>query len=460
MLARRSGAFIGLLARAATVIGIVVSEADPVSTLIGDALRARASWDTVEDETRSPGTGGGEVRRRPGFELRTFEELHLHLSGIGAHFTAVDAIVFVSKHAGESGPLLSTHFPGNIATAEYGGDPRSVPRAATGLLAPLYHGLRERAPPGYDVAIECTHHGPSAVGIPAVFVEVGSGPAQWRDEAAADAVAAAVLALEKAAPLADRAVAGFGGGHYAPRCERVLRETGWAVGHIAADWSLDDLDPSDSEAVVAMVLSRSRTQLALLDGERPRVRAAVEAAGGRVVGERWLRAMDGVPPETIAAIEASLGGVAEGTRTGTAAPEAGVDLRRIDLPDALVDALNAADPTSAIDALETRVIAYETAENGNRMASGILLAVDDDVDPLLTDLVAVLDDAYAEARLEEDAIVLAKRAFDPASAAELGIPEGPAYGRLAAGESVVVDGEEIDPAAVLTVREERIPRPE
>jgi hypothetical protein len=49
--------------------------------------------------------------------------------------------------------------------------------------------LEEHAPEGYETGIECTHHGPSAVGVPSLFVEVGSDEPQWKDETAARAVA-------------------------------------------------------------------------------------------------------------------------------------------------------------------------------------------------------------------------------------------------------------------------------
>jgi D-aminoacyl-tRNA deacylase len=48
------------------------------------------------------------------------------------------------------------------------------------------------------------------------------------------------------------------------------------------------------------------------------------------------------------------------------------------------------------------------------------------------------------------AVVLAERTFDPDRARELGVPEGPAFGRLSAGESVEVDGRAVTPEDVHT----------
>ena len=54
-------------------------------------------------------------------------------------------------------------------------------------------------------------------------------------------------------------------------------------------------------------------------------------------------------------------------------------------------------------------------------------------------------------------LVARETAFDPAAARDAGVPEGPAFGCLAAGEAVTVDGETVEPAAVHTRRKRRFP---
>jgi D-aminoacyl-tRNA deacylase len=256
------------------VIAIVVSRADSASEHIGERLLAVGDWERREDETRPDAAGGGTYYRTDGFELREFDDLHIELDDPAAAFgsgasdasdesSADDAgaaepdfLVFVSRHSGETGALLTAHVTGNFGPAPYGGEPETLANAAPGAEKRVVEALATRAPDGYDVGIECTHHGPTNVSVPSLFVELGSDEPQWTDAEAAEAVARAVLDLRGTGPdLADdgvagaagapeespRHVVGFGGGHYAPRFTRIVRDTAWAVGHVGADWALDDL---------------------------------------------------------------------------------------------------------------------------------------------------------------------------------------------------------------------------
>lgn len=205
------------------MLGIVVSTADEASVAIGDQLRAVADWTAHTDDHH----------RTDGAELVVVDQLHTELETPATLFSTPPALVaFASRHSGETGQLLTAHHTGNIGPAEYGGDPNTLARAAPAAHARVLAALDEHAPAGYDVGAECTHHGPSMVGAPSLFVEVGSGPDQWTADAPARAVARAILSLrgvaaDRQAAAQRRTVVGFGGGHYVPRLERVIRETDW-----------------------------------------------------------------------------------------------------------------------------------------------------------------------------------------------------------------------------------------
>jgi D-aminoacyl-tRNA deacylase len=319
--------------------------------------------------------------------------------------------------------------------------------------------------------MECTHHGPTDVGAPSMFVEVGSSEPEWADPEAARAVARAILDLRGVA--ADRAaendadddshrrhLVGIGGGHYAPRFERVVRETDWAVGHVAADWGLDamgDLGDEDSSETLAAAFAESRAAYALVDGDRPDATEAVEAAGGRVVGETWVRETDGVPLEFVERVETAVASVDDGLRFGDPAQGYDGDFQVTTLPDDLLAEARGIDGETVRDAVEATALAFGTDQSGTRVAGPAVLAAAGDREPIIDTLLQVLGQRYDSVEREGGEVVAREQAFSPEKARTLGIPEGPAFGKLSSGQAVEVNGETIPPAAVSEERERRFP---
>ncbi|MFB6137550.1 MAG: D-aminoacyl-tRNA deacylase [Halobacteriaceae archaeon] len=452
------------------VLGIVASRADEASMHVHEHLLDLADWTAREDGGRRAADGGGTYHTCPGAVCRTVEERHLETTDAADRFDAdLAALLFVSRHAGETGPLLTTHATGNLGPAEHGGAPNELATAAPGVVGPVLAGLADAAPDGYDVSMECTHHGPSRVGCPSQFVELGSGPEQWDDPAAARAVAAGALAARGVDPTPERSVAVFGGGHYAPRATRIARETDWGVGHVCADWGLSAVpDDATRRRVAAQAVRRSGATRAVDDtdeGTGDAVTAALADLEVPVVGERFLRETTGVPLPTVRAVEGALGTVADGVRYGdcgrTGATDAGADavadVAVVALPPTLVETAAGVDPESAVEAVASTTVAHETAEAGARPGDRVAVPAEDErgraavVDALL----AVCERAYDVAR-SGDVVVLTRSVFDPAAAAEAGVPEGPAFGRLADGEPVTVDGETVRPEDVRTTERTEI----
>ncbi|MEF8908131.1 MAG: D-aminoacyl-tRNA deacylase [Haloarculaceae archaeon] len=499
------------------MLAVVVSRADEASVHIGDHLLDLADWSESADGSRPDADGGGTVYRLAGdagdagegtggdttepVELREFDRLHLDLERPADAFGEPELLVFVSRHSGETGPLLTAHHTGNVGPADHGGEPNRFARACPNAHARVLDALAARAPEGYEVGMECTHHGPTDVGAPSMFVEVGSGPEEWADPDAAQAVARAVLDLrsvpadrepERSAggtdPEADREtdktrrhLLGVGGGHYAPRFERVVRETDWAVGHVAAGWGLDLLAEDEYRPVVERLLAESRAAYALLEGERPEAAAAVEAAGGRVVGETWVRETDGVPLPFVRAVESAVATVGEGLRFGDLAHEDGgasgewragdnnggpPAFAVADLPPDLLAEARGIDREATREVLAARTLAFVTDQGGTRPTGPAVLRTPEAYEGIVDGLVDVLETQYSAVtrRANEDhdtggpdgdgeMIIARETAFDPEKARTLGVPEGPKFGKLADGKGVEVDGERIPPEAVRTERE-------
>ena len=441
------------------MIGIVVSRADEASEHVGEHLLALRDWSEHRDDERAAGDGGGTYHRCGPFERRTFDDLHLSLEGVAAAFDEPDLVVFASRHSGETGPLLTAHFTGNLGPAEFGGEDGRLAAAAPAALDRVVAAFDEHVPAGYDTGIECTHHGPSDVGAPSLFVELGSGPDEWADAAAAEAVARSILALaDLGDPVGERAVVGLGGGHYAKRFERVLTQTGWAVGHVAADWGLDAMgDPREHRDVVRQLFEQSGTSRALLDGEQPELEAVVEELGYEVVSETWVRAVDGVDLALVETLASELSTVEAGLRFGEPARDHEGGYEVVELPDELLAAARgvAAERTRA--AVETNLLAFETGEGASKVVGRGAVADSGDREALVDALVGVLAERYDRVERGEDSVVVRERGFDPERARELGVPEGPAFGRLANGEAVDVDGTTVAPEDVLVDRVEAFP---
>ncbi|VTT87654.1 UPF0204 protein MJ0166 [Halorubrum sp. DM2] len=465
------------------MIAIVVSRADSASAHIGERLLEVGDWEAREDGSLPDAEGGGTYYRTEGFELREFDDLHIHLSDPVAAFDCDPAfLAFVSRHSGETGELLTAHVTGNFGGAEYGGEPESLARAAPGAEKRVVEALARHAPEGYEVGIECTHHGPTDVSVPSLFVELGSDEPQWADPEAARAVARAVLDLRgTGADLVDgdgisdaegtadgdaarpRHVVGFGGGHYAPRFTRIVRETEWAVGHVGADWALGDLGaPEANRGVIDAAFERSRADRAVIDGDRPDLAAVVADLGHRVVSETWVREVGDAPLPLVEALEDAIGPVDEGLRFGAVEPGNPAEFAVRDLPTDLLARAQGLDADAAREAVSSAAVAFDTEQGGTRAAGSVAFTSAPDA-PGYADLVealaAVLETGYdaVEVLPEQSAVVARETAFDPALAAERGVPEGPAFGRLADGEPVEVDGETIEPDDVSRSRSDRFP---
>jgi D-aminoacyl-tRNA deacylase len=181
----------------------------------------------------------------------------IYTESLGVDFK-IDVVIFASRHQSESGArTLTAHWPGNPTSgANFGGRPKSLaladpPRLRTALLALDEAAAARRL--NFAVSLEATHHGPTEVGVPTLFVEIGSEEEEWSDTQAAVAVAEAIW---KAAtePVSGKSAVGFGGGHYCNKQSQAVRADGYAFGHILSKYFFEEYD----ENVVRMAFSRTK----------------------------------------------------------------------------------------------------------------------------------------------------------------------------------------------------------
>lgn len=398
------------------MIAVVVSREDEASLSIRDALLDAADWRRHE-----PHGSWEREWSHDGFVMVEKEGLHLYYDGLDDELRDafdVSLIVFVSRHSGDTGRLLTAHHTGNFDGAEYGGEPESLASPAPGATKHLLGFFDEEAPEGFDVSMEVTHHGPSELDVPSVFAEVGSEPDEWESEDAARTVAHGVLSLdERDEPRTT--VVGVGGGHYAPRFTRIALETDAGVGHIAAGYDL----PVDDE-LLRETYESSDADALVLDGE-----AVEEGYSLPVVSETSLHERAGVPEETVEAVEEVLDADAGEARLTRRAAEGATAATVFDAE--LVREARNVDSGATDEALERNAVGY-VEENGKV----IRVAVPKDGARELAETVGdILSDEH-EVTVDDQAVAVKREVFDARKARELGVEEGPDFGRLSSGETV------------------------
>jgi D-aminoacyl-tRNA deacylase len=160
-----------------------------------------------------------------------------------------DAVIFASKHRSESNePAMTVHWTGNpTSRADLGGKPKSLsptdPKRLRAALLALDL-ARDTLKLNYAVTLEATHHGPTELDVPTLFVEVGSTQREWIDTAAGTAAAEAIWAAATVKEENVKAAVGFGGGHYCNKQCNALREDGYAFSHIFSKYFFEEYDPS------------------------------------------------------------------------------------------------------------------------------------------------------------------------------------------------------------------------
>lgn len=259
-------------------ITIISSSKDPASQNIRNKLLKAARWKPVDK--------GCKYKN---FRLVEIHALHIYQDGIDRRLEddgiKSDLLIFVSRHEGkDERPMLTVHFTGNVSEAKFGGRPRELavaaPHAARALLLSLKSSYDE-------VTMEATHHGPSSLHTPSLYVEIGSTKNQWYLDAPARIIANAILALKV---ISGRAAIGLSGSHYAPGQTKLLLASDIAFGHIFPDYALKHID----EALLKQAFEKSGTNLAYFDPrtsaqQRERLRHLIHKLGYTMLRESDIR---------------------------------------------------------------------------------------------------------------------------------------------------------------------------
>ncbi len=217
---------------------------------------------------------GNEVK------LVTINEEPIHYQAIADHFSP-KLIIYISRHSSKSGtPTLSVHTPGNLAEAEKGGVARKVSVAPASAMKEALMEMEQRKNSmnlDYKVSYECTHHGPS-LDSAAMFVELGSSLAQWRDQIAAEAVAHAAMAAVSKRSRQSAVAVGVGGPHYSEKFTRLALKENLAFGHMIPKYAVSQVDAEIIKQCVERTVEKVETILLDWKGIKGTDKAALTRA--------------------------------------------------------------------------------------------------------------------------------------------------------------------------------------
>jgi D-aminoacyl-tRNA deacylase len=210
----------------------------------------------------------------------------LTLEALDGTFPDAGAFVFLSKHRSDSEiPTLTCHCTGNFADAPFGGNPKEIAIALPSLQKAYLQAITGAGVPGYDVIIEATHHGPTSLKKPVLFVELGSSEKQWADANAAGAMCDALLHSLDFKPCKKVGVA-IGGTHYPTKFNKLLLESEFGLAAVASKHALAAIDG----AMLAQMVQKSAekvTHIVLdskgLGSHKDRITKLAEKTGLEVV---------------------------------------------------------------------------------------------------------------------------------------------------------------------------------
>jgi D-aminoacyl-tRNA deacylase len=229
---------------------IVASEKDRAGLNIASCLVRDYGFD------KSPEYPDLRIFRKDNILLARTKEETIHLESIDS-FPSITSVIFASRHTSEKGdPCLTVHCPGNVLSeAPYGGQPRSLALVEPNRMRAALLSLsvsREELGLSHLLSLEATHHGPTELPVPCMFVEIGSSAKQWEDPVAGKAVARAIWAAATS-PANGTPAVGFGGGHYSWKHTDAVVKGQFAFGHILSKYFFDGYDP----AIVELAFRRT-----------------------------------------------------------------------------------------------------------------------------------------------------------------------------------------------------------
>ena len=237
-------------------------QGEPATVIVASTtdLASRTLAETLVEGEGFQSTGvnllGNPVFQKDSFLLVRFEGVIVHPPALDDYFNP-QAYIFLSRHSAESGiASLTAHTTGNFsADAKFGGAGKELGRADPSLLKNYLIALWEHRNEAkqYVITMEATHHGPTSLQKPVLFVELGSSERYWGDKKAASVVGRALMESLREKSIWSKVAIGFGGTHYPEKFTKLLIEGDMAFAFVAPKYALGTVD----EKMVGQMIQRS-----------------------------------------------------------------------------------------------------------------------------------------------------------------------------------------------------------
>jgi D-aminoacyl-tRNA deacylase len=214
---------------------IVATEKDLASKNIANKLIELGNFEKSEEKHFQT------LRRGEDILIWHPEEL-IFATDLSEHYQP-ECFIFLFRHLSKNNDAsLSVHVTGNLTSeVKRAGNPYELGIANPTYMLSVLKGLSKYAPEGYKISYEATHHSPTNLTKPLMFVEIGSTEKEWNDEKAIEAVAKSILDfLDNSAQNCVSCI-GLGGSHYAERFTRKSLESNYAFGHIIPNYEFSKI---------------------------------------------------------------------------------------------------------------------------------------------------------------------------------------------------------------------------
>jgi D-aminoacyl-tRNA deacylase len=182
---------------------------------------------------------------------------------IGETNLTPDLIIFASRHTSKTArPAFLVHTTGNWGNnADFGGKPQDLSNTSALLHKAGFESLKEQIEKfDNSVPLDCevTHHGPTTLDIPLIFMELGSSKQEWLVKEAGELVANAIVNTvfkyrDFTEEKTQQVGLGFGGTHYAPNFNRLITNNNIALSFICPKYYIQELN----ENIIRMMIDNT-----------------------------------------------------------------------------------------------------------------------------------------------------------------------------------------------------------